>query len=133
MSFEQEAASLQDQFDEAIASNDKLIIHDFLNNQNISDVAQLISDNEDYETQIISILSPHRAASTFKILDVPSKKDHPALPPLRPPNCSTNFLPTTYGFLKLPTGRRELIKLLDRERKITLSLGYPEGTVGLML
>ncbi len=84
MSFDQEEISLQDQFEEAIASNDKLIVQEFLNNQNISDVAQLISDNEDYETQIISILSPHRAVSTFKILDVPEQKRIvQSLPPLK--------------------------------------------------
>ncbi len=139
MSFEQEAASLQDQFDEAIASNDKLIIHDFLNNQNISDVAQLISDNEDYETQIISILSPHRAASTFKILDVPEQKRIiRSLPPLKTAEL-LNELPAddrTAFLEELPTGAvRELIKLLDpEERKITLSLlGYPEGTVGRLM
>ena len=74
MSLDQEEITLQEKFEELIASNDKLLIQDFLNDQNISDVAQLISDNEDYETQIISILSLHRAVSTFKILDVPEQK-----------------------------------------------------------
>ena len=84
MAFEEETISIQDQFNEAIASNDKLTMQDFLNSQNISDVAQLISDNEEYETQIISILSPHRAVSTFKILDVPEQKRIiKSLPPLK--------------------------------------------------
>ena len=139
MPFDEETISLQDQFDEAIASNDKLIMRDFLNNQNISDVAQLISDNEEYETQIISILSPHRAVSTFKILDVPEQKRIiKSLPPLKTAEL-LNELPAddrTAFLEEMPTGAvRELIKLLDpEERKITLALlGYPEGSVGRLM
>ncbi|MGN6491707.1 MAG: magnesium transporter [Agriterribacter sp.] len=139
MSFNQEEISLQEQFEEIIASNDKLVVQDFLNNQNISDVAQLISDNEDYETQIISILSPHRAVSTFKILDVPEQKRIiQSLPPLKTAEL-LNELPAddrTAFLEELPTGVvRELIKLLDpEERKVTLALlGYPEGSVGRLM
>ena len=139
MSFEEETISLQDQFDEAIASNDKLTVQDFLNNQNISDVAQLISDNEEYETQIISILSPHRAVSTFKILDVPEQKRIiKSLPPLKTAEL-LNELPAddrTAFLEEMPTSAvRELIKLLDpEERKITLALlGYPEVSVGRLM
>lgn len=139
MPFEEETISLQDQFDEAIASNNKLVMQDFLNNQNISDVAQLISDNEEYETQIISILSPHRAASTFKILDVPEQKRIiKSLPPLKTAEL-LNELPAddrTAFLEEMPTSAvRELIKLLDpEERKITLALlGYPEGSVGRLM
>ncbi|MBX3256120.1 MAG: magnesium transporter [Chitinophagaceae bacterium] len=139
MSFDQEEISLQEQFEEVIASNDKLVVQDFLNNQNISDVAQLISDNEEYETQIISILSPHRAVSTFKILDVPEQKRIiQSLPPIKTAEL-LNELPAddrTAFLEELPTGVvRELIKLLNpEERKITLALlGYPEGSVGRLM
>ena len=139
MSLNEETISLHDQFEEAIASNDKLIVQDFLNNQNISDVAELISDNEEYETQIISILSPHRAASTFKILDVPEQKRIiQSLPPLKTAEL-LNELPAddrTAFLEEMPTSAvRELIKLLDpEERKITLALlGYPEGSVGRLM
>jgi magnesium transporter len=71
---ETEEISLQHQFEEVIASEDKLAIQEFLNNQNISDVADLIYDNEDYESQIISHISIHRAASVFKILDLAEQK-----------------------------------------------------------
>ena len=74
MSLELEELSLDDQFLEVIASEDKLRIKEFLNNQNISDVADLIYENEDYETQIISHLSLHRAASVFKILELTTQK-----------------------------------------------------------
>ena len=62
-------AKSKQSFEEVIASEDKLAIKEFLNNQNISDVADLIYENPDYESQIISHLSIHRAASVFKILD----------------------------------------------------------------
>ena len=74
MSLELEEISLQERFMEVVATEDKLQIMDFLNNQNISDVADLIYDNEDYETQIISHLSMHRAASVFKILELSVQK-----------------------------------------------------------
>ena len=139
MPLDREEMSLQEQFEEVIASNDKLKIQDFLNDQNISDVAQLISDNEDYETQIISILSPHRAVSTFKILDVPEQKRIiQSLPPLKTAEL-LNELPAddrTAFLEELPTSVvRELIKMLEpEERKVTLSLlGYPEGSVGRLM
>jgi magnesium transporter len=139
MNFEQTEVSLQDRFEEVIATGDKLQIQDFLNNQNISDVAELIYDNEEYETQIIGLLSIHRSASTFKILDFPiQKRITQSLPPLKtaellnelPADDRTSFLE------ELPTGVvRELIKMLEpEERKITLSLlGYPEESVGRLM
>ena len=66
--------SIQQLFEEAIASEDQLAIKEFLNDQNISDVADLIYEFDDYETQIISHLSIHRAASVFKILDLSEQK-----------------------------------------------------------
>ena len=53
MSLELEEISLQQRFMEVVATEDKLQIKEFLNHQNISDVAELIYENEDYETQII--------------------------------------------------------------------------------
>lgn len=139
MSLDQEEITLQEKFEEVITSNDKLLIQDFLNDQNISDVAQLISDNEQYETQIIATLSLHRAVSTFKILDVPEQKRIiQSLPPIKTAEL-LNELPADdrTAFLgELPTNVvRELIKLLNpEERKVTLSLlGYPEGSVGRLM
>ena len=74
MPLEVDEISIQDQFEKVIASEDKLQIQDFLNNQNISDVAELIEVNEEFETQIISHLSIHRAASLFKILELSTQK-----------------------------------------------------------
>ena len=46
----------------------------FLNNQNISDVAELVYEFPEEELNIISQLSIHRASSVFKILDFAEQK-----------------------------------------------------------
>ena len=139
MSLEMDDITLQQQFEEVIASKDQLEIRDFLNNQNISDVADLIYDNTEFETQIISHLSIHRAASVFKILESTEQKriieDLPAFKSAE----LLNELPADdrVAFLEaLPNSVvREMIKTLDPdERKITLELlGYPENSVGRIM
>ncbi len=139
MSLNESIITMQQQFDEAIASEDKLAIKEFLNDQNISDVAELIYENEDFETQIIAHLSIHRAASVFKILDAnEQKRIIKNLPPFKSAEL-LNELPADDRvdfFEELPTGTvRELIKTLEpAERKITLELlGYPENSVGRLM
>src|SRR4051812_10700797 len=139
MSVETEKINLNDQFEELIATEDKLKIREFLNDQNISDVADLIYEYEDYASQIIGNMSVHRAASAFKIIDFPiQKKIIQELPPSQtaellnelPPDDRTAFLE------ELPSEVvKELIKTLDpKERRITLSLlGFPEGSVGRLM
>lgn len=139
MSLELEEISLQERFMEVVATEDKLQIMDFLNNQNISHVADLIYDNEDYETQIISHLSMHRAASVFKILELPVQKRIIKHLPAFTTAELLNELPAddrTSFLSELPSNAvRELVKTLNpEERKITLSLlGYPEGSVGRLM
>ncbi len=131
--------SLQEQFEDTMRSGDRLLIQDFLNHQNISDVAQIIRDNEEYEVQVISGLSVHRAASTFKILDVPDQKRIiQSLPPLKTAELLNELsADDRTAFLEeLPVEAvRELIKLLNpEERKVTLALlGYPEDSVGRLM
>ena len=139
MNIDTQELSLQEQFEEVIREDHKLRIQDFLNSQNISDVADLVRDNEDYAAQIISSLAVHRAAGTFKILDLSSQKDIiQNLPPLKTAEL-LNELPSddrTAFLEELPNEVvRELIKLLNPdERKITLALlGYPEGSVGRLM
>lgn len=139
MSLEIEQISIQGQFEQIIETEDTLQIRSFLNNQNISDVAELIYENEEYESQIIANIAIHRASSVFKILDLsaqkriiknlPSAKTAELLNEL-PADDRTDFLE------ELPKEAiRDLIKLLDpEERKITLSLlGYPEDSVGRLM
>lgn len=131
--------SLQEQFEEVITRDDKLEIREFLNNQNISDVCELIAENEEHEVSIIANLSSNRAASTFKILDFPvQKRIIQDLPPIKTAEL-LNALPAddrTAFLEELPVEVvRELIKMLEpEERRITLALlGYPEGSVGRLM
>jgi magnesium transporter len=134
-----EEQSIQEQFEQMVITEDKLAIRQFLDDQNIADVAELINENPEFEAQIIANLSIHRAASTFKILDFPTQKrivsdlssfkTAELLNELQADD-RTDFLED------LPKEvLRDLIKLLDpEERVITLSLlGYPEGSVGRLM
>src|ERR1700741_3691037 len=74
MSMEFEQHTLEEQFEAVIKTEDKLQIRDFLDDQNISDVAMLVEEFPDYESSIIANMSVHRAASVFKILDLSVQK-----------------------------------------------------------
>jgi len=130
---------LQEQVEAILESGDKKQLHEFLDHQNISDVADLIDQMPEHDSRIIAAMSVHRAASVFKILDLNAQKNIiKTLPPIvtanllneLPPDDRTDFLE------ELPSNAvRELIKLLNNEeRKITLSLlGYPENSVGRLM
>ncbi len=139
MSLELDEISIQQHFEEVIASENKLSIQEFLNDQNISDVANLIYENEDYECQIISHLSIHRAASVFKIIELPTQKRIIKNLPAIKTTELLNELPADdrVAFLEeLPTSIvRDLIKTLDpEERVVTLELlGYPENSMGRIM
>lgn len=139
MSLELEQTTLQEQFEAVIQTEDKLQIRDFLNHQNISDVAKLVDEFPDYESQIIANMSVHRAASVFKILDLSVQKRIIHNLPANNIASLLNDLPAddrTDFLEELPSNVvRELIKLLDpEERKITLSLlGYPENSIGRLM
>ncbi len=136
---QEEAPTLEEQFESVIATDDKLAIREFLNEQNISEVADLVYAYPDYEAQIIASLSINRAVALFKILDLAEqKKIINELPPFKtaellnelPADDRTDFLE------ELPSNVvRELIKLLTpEERKTTLNLlGYPDNSVGRMM
>lgn len=139
MSLELEQPGLLEQFESVIKTEDKLLIRDFLDNQNISDVANLVYEFEEFESNIIAGMSINRAASVFKILDlsVQERIIHEL-----PPNTTAsllNELPAddrTDFLEELPSSVvRELIKLMDpEERKITLALlGYPENSIGRLM
>jgi magnesium transporter len=131
--------SLQEQFEAVIQTQDKLQIKAFLDHQNISDVAELVYEYEDYEGQIIANMSVHRAASVFKILEFPTQKRIIKELPSNSVASLLNELPADdrTDFLEgLPSSVvRDLIKLLDpEERKTTLSLlGYPDNSIGRLM
>jgi len=139
MSADQDHDSTNEQFQAIIQSEDVLQIREFLNNQNISDVAELIYEFPDYESQIIGNMSTHRAASAFKILDTPTQKRIiQELPAFKTAELLNDLsADDRTAFLEeLPSEVvKELIKTLDpEERKITLSLlGYPESSVGRLM
>lgn len=139
LELEQENIGLKEQFEAIIETEDKLAIREFLDHQNISEVADLVYEYAEFDEQIIAGMSVHRAAKVFKILEFPTQKRIiQELPPSKtaellnelPADDRTDFLE------ELPSNVvRELIKLLDpEERKITLSLlGYPDNSVGRLM
>ena len=135
----EEEISVQQQYDEILETGDGVALTEFLNNQNISDVADLIYEDEDQEINIFMHLSMHRATSLFKILEHPTQK---RIIKNLPPSKSAELLnemeadDRTAFFEDLPNEVvRELVKTLKpEERKITLSLlGYPENSVGRLM
>lgn len=139
MPIELEQLNISEQFEQLISSQDKLAIREFLNDQNISDVAELINGYPEYEAQIIANMAINRASSVFKILDISQQKDIIKELPTAKTAELLNDLPAddrTDFLEELPKAViRDLIKLLEpEERKITLSLlGYPEDSVGRLM
>ncbi|MBS1745260.1 MAG: magnesium transporter [Bacteroidetes bacterium] len=139
MNQELEKQSLQAQFEHLLQENNLHVMRTFLDDQNISEIADLIYENPDHEAKIVANMSINRAAAVFKILDVSRQKDIiNELPSYKtaellnelPPDDRTDFLE------ELPKNViRDLIKLLNtEERKITLAmLGYPEDSVGRLM
>lgn len=131
--------ALKEHLEQLLESGDRQALHEFLDQQNITDVEQLVDEMPGHDSQIIAAMSVHRAARVFKILDLAAqKKVIQQLSPNKvasllnelPPDDRTDFLE------ELPSNAvRELIKLLNNEeRKITLSLlGYPENSVGRLM
>jgi magnesium transporter len=130
---------LQLEFEHLLETGDNEEIREFLDDQNISDIAELVYEYEEHESKIIAGMAIHRAAGVFKILESSTQQRIiQTLPPGKtaellnelPADDRTSFLE------ELPSNVvRELIKLLDpEERKITLSLlGYPENSVGRLM
>jgi magnesium transporter len=126
-------------FEYLLETGNETAAREFLDHQNISDVADLINHFPDQEAYIITHMKINRAANVFKILDLgEQKKIIHELPPFKTaellnalsPDDRTDFLE------ELPSNAvRELIKLLNpEERKTTLSLlGYPEDSIGRLM
>lgn len=114
-------------------------LKDFLDDQLITDIAELIYEVPEHATLIVNQLTLGRAAAAFRILEFPTQEDiirdlpaHKIAELLNelPPDDRTAFLE------ELPSQAvTELIKLLNpEERKITLALlGYPENSVGRIM
>jgi magnesium transporter len=139
MSAEQKHMPLIDEFQELIDSKNETAIHEFLDDQNISDVAELINELPEHEVFIVAKMSIHRAASTFKILDPSVQKRIIQELPAHTAAELLNDLSAddrTAFLEELPSEVvKELIRTLNpEERKVTLSLlGYPEDSVGRLM
>ncbi|MCW3073822.1 MAG: magnesium transporter [Flaviaesturariibacter sp.] len=130
---------LSQEFEHLLETGDSQEIRQFLDDQNISDIAELVYEYPEQETKIIAGMAVHRAAGVFKILEFPEQQRIiQTLPPGKTAEL-LNELPAddrTSLLEELPSNVvRELIKLLDpEERKVTLSLlGYPENSVGRLM
>lgn len=130
---------LQETLESLARKDNPAALQQFLDNQNISDIASLVEENEELEVEMIRVMSVNRAAATFKILETSTQQRIiNSLPPAKTAEL-LNELPAddrTAFLEELPSGVvRELVKTLNPdERKITLSLlGYPEGSVGRLM
>lgn len=135
----EEIIEIQEKYKEISRQNDDAALKEFLDSQNISDVAELVYEDEDEEVNIFTHMSIHRATRVFKILDHPTQKRIiKNLPPHKSAEVLNEIQPDdrTAFFEDLPNEVvRELIKTLSpEERKITLKLlGYPENSVGRLM
>jgi magnesium transporter len=131
--------NIRQHFEYLLESGNESAARQFLDHQNISDVAELINEYPEQEAYIITHMSIHRAASVFKILDLSAQKQIiRELPPFKTAELLNDLSPDdrTDFLEELPSNAvRELIKLLDpEERKTTLSLlGYPEDSIGRLM
>ncbi|ANI90635.1 magnesium transporter [Arachidicoccus ginsenosidimutans] len=127
------------QFELLLHEGDKEKLQEFLNEQNISDVVELIDRYPEEASEIISNMAIHRASSVFKLLDLSVQKDviH-GLKTFKTAELLNDLSPDDrIDFLQeLPKSvLRDLIKLLNQdELKVTLRmLGYPEDSVGRLM
>lgn len=131
--------NIKEHFNYLLESGNETAARQFLDHQNISEVAELINEYPEQEGYIITHMSIHRAASVFKILDLSAQKHIiRELPPFKTAELLNTLSPDdrTDFLEELPSNAvRELIKLLDpEERKTTLSLlGYPEDSIGRLM
>ena len=65
-----EEVNLSEVFLEVLSKNDESLLTEFLDEQNISDVVELVNEFPEQEANIIDHMTVHRAVSVFKILDI---------------------------------------------------------------
>ena len=67
---EKDEINLSEVFSEILSKNDSRLLKEFLDEQNISDVVELVNEFPEQEANIIDHMTVHRAVSVFKILDI---------------------------------------------------------------
>lgn len=134
-----ENEAILEKFGELASEHNYQELRVYLDDQLITDIAELIYEQPEQAAVIISNLSIGRAAAAFRILDFPLQEDVIRELPAAKVAELLNELPADdrAAFLgELPSEAvKELIKLLDpEERRITLSLlGYRETSVGRIM
>ncbi len=114
-------------------------LRDYINDLNISDVAEIINEMPEHTLSFFQQLDFQRALAVFRILDLSIQEDLLRLLPSAtlvkllndlPPDDRTALLSELHSSVV-----KEIIKHLNpEERKITLSLlGYPEESVGRLM
>lgn len=114
-------------------------LRDFINDINISEVAELINEKPEHTIRFFQYLDFQRALAVFRILDLSIQELLlKKLPPPQlikilndlPPDDRTALLAELHSNVV-----KEIIKQLNpEERKVTLSLlGYPEESVGRLM
>jgi magnesium transporter len=139
MALAPEQMELLEQFEHFYEVKDREQLIALLDEQQISDIAEMLSEEPDYAFTAFDLMPIHRASSVFKILDQQVQEDViKELPPQKvaellnelPPDDRTSFLE------ELPSyAVKELIKLLDPDerRKTLILLGYKEDSVGRLM
>lgn len=139
MALAPEQMELLEQFEHFYEAQDREQLIALLDELQISDIADLLSEESDYAFAAFDLMPIHRSASVFKILEQQVQEDViKGLPPQKvaellnelPADDRTSFLE------ELPSNTvKELIKLLDPdERRKTLALlGYKEDSVGRLM
>jgi magnesium transporter len=131
--------ALIERFDNLVSLEAHTELRELVNDMNISDVGELLNQNDKHIGIFFEHLDLQRAVAVFRILDVNIQEDliktlptHKLVQILNelPPDDRTSLLS------ELPSNAvKEIIKQLNpEERKITLSLlGYPEESVGRLM
>ncbi|XOD68637.1 MAG: magnesium transporter [Flavobacteriales bacterium AspAUS03] len=131
--------SLKIELKEALNQGRLVQLREDLNNQNISDLVELIQAYSEGATAIVGVLEIHRAASVFKILDFPLQKELVKNLPAAKVAELLNELPVDdrVAFLEeLPEySVKEMVKYLrpEEKRQTLVSMGYPEDSVGRLM
>lgn len=122
-----------------VDSGDIAALQDYLNDQNISDVEELIDELPEHAALFIETLNINRAVHVFRILDFPTQErifkklsgnKIRELINEMPPDDRTSFLSELRGDVV----KQLIILLSPEERKEALSLlGYPEDSVGRLM
>ncbi len=128
-----------EQIEMLLEKNDDLLLRDYLNNLNISDVEELISELPEYGPRFVETISLNRAVNVFRILDFPTQERMlkklsgarvAGLINELPPDDRTALFSELHG----DTVQKLIQHLSASDRKEALQLlGYEEESIGRLM